>query len=437
MRVSSAGYRPRSTALTFRRTIIALAAWACGGSDGGPAPNSPTSPTSPTTPTVSPRQLNFFAQGTVGHYYNPPTVVGNAVYIGTSRGFLYAPAASNFFYKLNLNLSKVWEYPLGNKEVRGAAAVDAAGNIYFVVEDGRLLGNNNNSKMSLYSLDNSGVLRWSKAVPQQSISTNVGMMNPAVAADNTVYIGGDKLYAYASDGNLKWSYGSVMVIMNAPIIDPAGNIYFSASGRVVSVSPTGTQRWSAVSSGEFYSSPAFTTDYSRIVVGVGSKILCLSAASGATVWEFSPPGVTGVFRATPAVDNQNNVYIGTKSDSTSVFFAVKSDGTGILWKNAIGNDLYSSPALGNDGTVYVGSEGAKLHALDMATGVEKWNASLLNDDTWSSPAITDNGTLYIGSMDFVGQGGGVYAFRTDATGYQSGAGSPRFHGGNASTGRRE
>jgi outer membrane protein assembly factor BamB len=72
----------------------------------------------------------------------------------------------------------------------------------------------------------------------------------------------------------------------------------------------------------------------------------------------------------------------------------------------------------------------------MATGVEKWGAQLKVDVTWNSPVLTDDGTLYIGSMDINGDGAGFYAFRTDATGLLRNAGSPRFHEGNASTGRR-
>jgi outer membrane protein assembly factor BamB len=148
--------------------------------------------------------------------------------------------------------------------------------------------------------------------------------------------------------------------------------------------------------------------------------------------------MVGVFRASPAVDDNDNVYLGTKADTASVFYAIRSDGTGLRWQVRVGGDLYSSPAIGNDRTLYVGSEGSmNLHALDLATGTEKWSAKLRADATWTSPVISDNGTLYIASMDVNGTGAGMYAFRTDATGLMQGAGSPRFHLGNANTGRRE
>lgn len=77
------------------------------------------------------------------------------------------------------------------------------------------------------------------------------------------------------------------------------------------------------------------------------------------VWEFSHGNVyfvvekgreSGDFRASPAVDENNTVYIGTKADDKSTFFAINSDGT-LKWKNQLGADLDSSPALGKNGFV--------------------------------------------------------------------------------------
>lgn len=387
----------------------------------------------------SARELHTFSPGSVGFYYSPPTLVGDHIYVGTGRGFHYEVASDNRFFKLNLKLAKVWEYPLGKGEVRGGAALDDSGNVYFVVQEGRTpqIGG---GVLYLYSLDSTGGFRWSRAI--DSSPADVGMSNPAIGADNTIYIGGDRFYALDAGGNVKWTYGSDLNVMNAPIIDPDGNIYFSAFGHVVALDKNGTERWQFPTSGDWFSSPAFSVDYSHVLVAVGNTVYCLAASTGARVWEFTPAGIVGTFRATPAVDDNDAVYVGTKADKSSVFYAIKADGSGLLWKKDVGADLYSSPALGDDRTVYVGSEladwrGTRLHAFDMATGDTKWSAALRADVDWSSAAVSDAGVLYIASMDHGGQGGGVYALQTDANGLLRNAGSPRFHGGNANTGRRE
>jgi outer membrane protein assembly factor BamB len=280
------------------------------------------------------------------------------------------------------------------------------------------------------------------------------MFNPAVAADGTVYVGGGNLWALTPGDaapTVRWTfYGGDLDIKNAPIIDRDGNVYFNAAGTLYALDPaTGSARWQLQGSDTWQtslSSPAFSPDETRVYSALGRNVSCVDAATGAVVWSFSPPDMAGDFRATPAVDDEGNVYVATKANAQGALYAIGADGT-LLWENRLGTDLYSSPALGNDRTIYVGSESTdkalsayasghlpRFHAIDMATGRTRWSIELpgMGDVTWSSPALVEGGTVYVGSMN-----GNVYAIRSDATGLLPNAGSPRFHGGNASTGRRE
>ena len=68
------------------------------------------------------------------------------------------------------------------------------------------------------------------------------------------------------------------------------------------------------------------------------------------------------------------------------------------WEFKTGNFVMSSPAIGSDGTVYVGSYDNKVYALNGATGVKKWEF-LTGGYVLSSPAIGSDGTVYVGSWD--------------------------------------
>ena len=70
----------------------------------------------------------------------------------------------------------------------------------------------------------------------------------------------------------------------------------------------------------------------------------------------------------------------------------------LLWQTLTGGTVRSSPAIGADGTVYVGSHGIKVLALDGKTGFRKWEFKTAGT-VWSSPAIGANGTIYVGSSD--------------------------------------
>ena len=61
-------------------------------------------------------------------------------------------------------------------------------------------------------------------------------------------------------------------------------------------------------------------------------------------------------------------------------------------------DIRSSPAIGSDGTVYVGSGDNKLYAINGKTGVKIWEFET-GDWVDSSPSIGSDGTVYIGASD--------------------------------------
>ncbi|MEF8874652.1 MAG: PQQ-binding-like beta-propeller repeat protein, partial [Candidatus Thermoplasmatota archaeon] len=62
-----------------------------------------------------------------------------------------------------------------------------------------------------------------------------------------------------------------------------------------------------------------------------------------------------------------------------------------------GGSVYSSPAIGSDGTIYVGSRDTNLYALN-PDGTEKWRFDTGNY-VLSSPAIGSDGTIYVGTYD--------------------------------------
>ncbi len=101
-------------------------------------------------------------------------------------------------------------------------------------------------------------------------------------------------------------------------------------------------------------------------------------------------------------------------------------------------------AFNTDGTLYIGSEAGfkgrpgrdRVHAIDLHTEKSIWSLDLPSDVTWSSPAIANGGVLYIGTMALDLDRGSVFAIQTDARRLLPKAGSPRFHLGNESSGRR-
>ena len=82
----------------------------------------------------------------------------------------------------------------------------------------------------------------------------------------------------------------------------------------------------------------------------------------------------------------------------------------LIWEFVTGYNVISSPAIGSDGTVYVGSDDKKLYAINGKTGVKLWDFET-GSFVGSSPAIGSDGTVYVGSKDKK-----LYAIKTDSKG---------------------
>ena len=65
------------------------------------------------------------------------------------------------------------------------------------------------------------------------------------------------------------------------------------------------------------------------------------------------------------------------------------------WAFKTGDWVRSSPAIGSDGTIYVGSDDDNLYAIN-PDGSMKWRFKT-GSYVFSSPAIGSDGTIYVGS----------------------------------------
>ncbi|MBN1832744.1 MAG: PQQ-binding-like beta-propeller repeat protein, partial [Deltaproteobacteria bacterium] len=133
------------------------------------------------------------------------------------------------------------------------------------------------------------------------------------------------------------------------------------------------------------------------------------AEEGAQKWACETGGYV---YSSPAIGADGIIYVG--SDDKKLYAidpdrAVNPDGTMTpKWVFETDNRVYSSPAVGADGTIYVGSHDFKLYAIN-PNGTKKWE---FVTGSWveSSPAIGADGTIYVGSWDKY-----LYAVNPDGT----------------------
>lgn len=123
--------------------------------------------------------------------------------------------------------------------------------------------------------------------------------------------------------------------------------------------------------------------------------------TGGKLWSF--PTGKGIF-SSPVIGADGTVYVGS-ADRT--FYALAADGS-LRWSLLTGEIIDSSALLDDQGRVYFGSGDGKLRALDAKTGAAVWtmdadppavNSAFIN---WfeGNVAIGPDGTLYVPNDNF-------------------------------------
>jgi len=152
--------------------------------------------------------------------------------------------------------------------------------------------------------------------------------------------------------------------------------------------------------GEFLVVLSVTDNNSNTNENDFSKTIIVLEPSTATqnppiAWTFALPGK--VENSSPAVDDNGNVYIGTKTkDGIPNVFAISNTGQEI-WNYETGDIVRSSPAIHSNGNIYLGSYDNNLYGFT-PTGSLAMQFDMGNNAKYSGPVFGLNGEIYIGSQ---------------------------------------
>ena len=281
-----------------------------------------------------------------------------------------------------------WKYYIGGS-LLSSCAVGTDGTVYV------------GGSTYLYAINSNGTLRWRSSIGSSTRSS------PAVGSDGVVYIGSgnNRLYAFNANGSQKWYYATGGAIQSSPAIGTDGTIYVgSGDGNLYAINSTGTLKWRRSIGGCAMTSPAIAAD-GTIYIGGGNQCLNAINPNGTVKWQYQ----TGAnVSSTPAIHPDGSLIYVSSLDMN--LYCISSAGTKI-WNFPIiqlAAKTPSSPSLGPDGTIYIGSNDNKLFAVN-PDGTEKWHYTT-GFDVRSSPAVGADGTIYFGAWD-----GFLYALNPDGT----------------------
>ena len=363
----------------------------------------------------------------------PLPEAGSSPAIGTDGTVYIGGAYSNrYYYAFDGSTgTEKWKFYTGGGSF-SSPAIGADGTVYFGSTNKKFFAVNGQT----------GEKKW-------EIPTVSGFYYacPAIGEDGTVHIGVSN-YLYALDGQTgekKWQFDAGGGVKYSPAIGVDGIIYIGcANNKVYAIqgssilsreSPWPMFGQNASRNGQMGKygfpwgnpipePPAFVPNTLFWDFPVGTTIGTVSAGfnggrshlydltENAQYPDNALFGIVGdELRTTRALDldtqPQYTVKVKVANDnglenSAEITFNILElldTGPGDMnWRSKLGDQVASSPTVGPDGTVYVGSQDQNVYALDGTTGERKWTfAAKWPVDT--IPAVGEDGTVYIAAWD--------------------------------------
>lgn len=250
-------------------------------------------------------------------------------------------------------------------------------------------------------------------------SSKLRSVSPAVGDNGDIYVtsNGLKLYSYSPDGTQNWMFdltkgGAAGNQESSPTVDTDGTIYIgvgqgsnSTNGYLYAINADGTQKWEyliGVGARVAYTSPVITADGNIAIGNRGSGgSLKVIDRNGRQAWATTPTGGVG---GGLAADKSGNVYSGSTGTNG---FAVSKDGkVSTSYMGAGYGANGTCPAIDESGNIYLALNNGSIGTLVSynAQGIKNWEFATTGSISQGGPAIGTDGTIYIGST-----GGKLYA----------------------------
>ncbi len=206
-----------------------------------------------------------------------------------------------------------------------------------------------------------------------------------------------RLAASLTYGTKKWEVPTG-IIYSSPCMGPDGTLYMGSGNNLLyAINSKGTTNWTYPMRfiGTQYASPMITTNGIVYIGGDTNSLLGLNATNGVVIHSNN----FGYVASCAAVDAEGYIYVANCVGVAGVrtFSQLTTDLITTNRTYFMGGDIYSSPALGTNDDVYIGSSALGFLCLNRSSGETNGLVTDGAGNFQSSPAIGTNGLIYVGS----------------------------------------
>lgn len=194
--------------------------------------------------------------------------------------------------------------------------------------------------------------------------------------------------AGAQTNAVRWTATIGSAIQGGASVAADGTVYVVANdGKLHAVSRTGAVLWASTTGGGFGQTVGAIGNDGTVYAGNSDGNLYAFVGGGGVKWAYA---ITGSVWPSPTITGAGNVLVG---GGTGQHGAFELDPAGALvWSVATGGDVDSAPAIGPDGTIYIGSTDSSLYAVN-PDGSLKW--SYPGAEALHTPVVGPNGVVYV------------------------------------------
>lgn len=190
--------------------------------------------------------------------------------------------------------------------------------------------------------------------------------------------------------SIRWGVGQNLSFHGSPVIGQKGTVFAVANdGNLYSVSPDGGLiKQCPLQPTGYWADPSLDAQ-GNIYAGFSELqrrdgFVLARAPDFTELWKTT---VNGKVTQSPAISDEGKIYVSTTNGQ---LLALNSTGQ-LLWQRTVGERETSAPAIGPQGDIFVLSFSSGLHAIT-PDGALKWSFEIVGGA--SVPVIGENGVLY-------------------------------------------
>ncbi|MEZ4449429.1 MAG: PQQ-binding-like beta-propeller repeat protein [Nannocystaceae bacterium] len=282
-----------------------------------------------------------------------------------------------------------------------SAAVDDAGWAYFGADDDHLHAVDLAAGAHAWSL-RLGDCTPARAPGPEGVRCDVDG-GPTIGPGGDLFVGADGLYRVepgAEGGTIRWHYPASTRkakvvgrhVIAAPLVTLTGEAYYGGhDGAFTALQGDGTLRYQVTIGADVDAAPVMLSNGWVVFGADGGRVIAVDSA-GAIRWSFVGGGDV---RGALAVADDDTV-VATTLDG--LVHAIRGGDGSPRWSYAAGDAIGSSPVIDREGSIYVGTRGDQVIAID-ARGRRRWQIELPEDV--DGLALSDRGVLVVSCDDGV------------------------------------